>query len=64
VQQEIPTTSEAATLVRDRWDELRAAGYLDNPRLERPEARTRMHWVPLVGALMLLALSVGMVLAG
>jgi hypothetical protein len=29
--------------VSERWDQLRDAGYLDDPRLERPRAETRLH---------------------
>lgn len=50
--------SEPARLVRARWAELSAAGWLDDPRLERPRADVRLHVVPLLAALVLAALSV------
>lgn len=54
---EVPTT-EAAARVLARWEDLRSAGYLDDPRLERPRARTKLHVVPIAAALALLVLSV------
>lgn len=51
-------TTEAATMVRTRWDELRRAGHLEAPRLESPRARTEVHALPLTAALVLLVLSV------
>ncbi|WP_308121633.1 PH domain-containing protein [Actinotalea ferrariae] len=33
----------AAAIVRRRWEELRDAGHLDDPRLERPTPRTTWH---------------------
>jgi hypothetical protein len=51
-------TTEAAELVRARWRLLQAAGYLDDPRLERPTARTRVHVLPLALAVVLAALTV------
>ena len=39
--------SEAAALVHERMDTLKAAGWLDDPRLERPRARVRWH-VPVI----------------
>lgn len=56
--------NEAAALVRNRWEELRAAGYLDDPRLERPTARVTVHVVPLVAAVALLALTVLALVSG
>jgi len=41
--------SEAALVVEERLAALRAAGWLEDPRLERPTARTRWH-VPVIGA--------------
>ena len=32
-----------AAAVRDRWSELRAAGHLDDPRLEHDRAQVRWH---------------------
>lgn len=60
---ETPTT-DAATLVEQRWHELRAAGYLDDPRLERPHARTTVHAAPLATAAALLVLSALSLLGG
>ena len=42
---DLPATSsgDAAMVIRDRWDRLRAAGYLDDPRLERDRAPVRWH---------------------
>lgn len=48
---------EAALLVRQRWDELRAAGWLEDPRLERPRADVRLHTVSLAAAIALTVLS-------
>ncbi|HSE10115.1 MAG TPA: PH domain-containing protein [Nocardioidaceae bacterium] len=59
---EVPV-SEAAELVVRRWDELRAAGYLDDPRLERPRPRTTLHTVPLTAAVLLLVVSAVVILA-
>ncbi|HEY3545490.1 MAG TPA: PH domain-containing protein [Propionicimonas sp.] len=46
-------SGQAAALVRRRWDALRDAGHLDNPRLERQRAAVRWHWpvVALLGGL-------------
>jgi hypothetical protein len=41
--------SAAAQEVRRRWDALREAGWLDDPRLERPRARQDWH-LPTIGA--------------
>lgn len=35
--------SAAAVQVRSRWDQLRAAGYLEDPRLERPRLLASWH---------------------
>jgi hypothetical protein len=56
-------TNEAAALVTERWEELRSAGYLDDPRLERPHARTTVHRLPLSAAAALLVVS-ALVFAG
>jgi hypothetical protein len=58
------STTEAATLVEERWHALRIAGYLDDPRLERPHARTTVHTAPLATAAALLVLSALSLLAG
>lgn len=51
-------SGEAAALVRERWDALRAAGHLDNPRLERPRAAVRWHVGTAAAGLALLALGI------
>jgi hypothetical protein len=48
--------SESAALVEARLAELRAAGYLDERRLERPRLRTAWHR-PIIAALVLLAVA-------
>lgn len=55
--------SDAATWVVERWAELKAAGRLDQPRLEQPRARTTLHTGALALSLVLLALSVVAALA-
>ncbi|GAB2751120.1 PH domain-containing protein [Nocardioides pakistanensis] len=50
--------SQAATWVVERWDQLKAAGYLDRPRLEQPRAHTTLHTGALALCTGLLALSV------
>lgn len=56
--------TDAAVWVSERWDELRTAGYLDDPRLERPRAATRLHTgaVVAVGALAALTVLLGVLL--
>lgn len=56
--------TEAAMWVSERWDELRGAGYLDDPRLERPRAETRTHTaaVAVVAALVVLTVVLALVL--
>lgn len=48
--------SAAAGMVETRWEELRRAGHLDNPRLEHQRPPVRWHVGTLVGASVLLAL--------
>ncbi len=48
--------SAAAVAVQQRLETLRGAGWLDDPRLEQPRARTEWHR-PLIGAAGLLALA-------
>ena len=48
--------SPAAVVVRERWEALRTAGYLDDARLERPAPRTTWHR-PLIAGLAALALA-------
>jgi len=37
-------SGQAANLVRQRWEELRAAGFLNNPVLERTRPKITWHW--------------------
>ena len=46
----------AALLIRERWEALRDAGYLDQPVLERAQPRTTTHW-PILALIALLAIS-------
>jgi hypothetical protein len=56
-------SGDAATMVRRRWDRLRADGFLDDPRLEFEAPPIRWHWK--IGLLLagLAALSLGSLLA-
>lgn len=50
---DLPGTASgsAATAVRHRWEELRAAGWLDDPRLEGITVPMRRHWLSMtIGA--------------
>ena len=49
-------SGQAAALVRRRWEQLRDAGHLDDPRLERDRAAVRWHW-PVVAVLAGLAVA-------
>ncbi len=53
----------AAIAVQERWDALREAGFLDNPRLERPAARTELHVGAIAASAALLLLTVVLALA-
>lgn len=57
---DLPTSAsgQAAAYIRTRWEALRDAGYLDDPRLERDRPRVRWHVVPAVGVALLTALAV------
>jgi hypothetical protein len=46
-------SGDAAALVRRRWEALRDAGYLDDPKLERDAPVVRWHWgvIALLGGL-------------
>lgn len=57
---DLPTgpSGEAAVVVRRHWDQLRAAGYLDNPRLEHERVPVRWHTETLAVGAVLLALGV------
>ncbi|MBV9830674.1 MAG: PH domain-containing protein [Marmoricola sp.] len=59
-------TSESAVsvAVRRRWDRLRDAGWLDDPRLERPRARVQWHWPVVAAGSLLLVASVAVPLLG
>ena len=48
--------SDVATAVRRRWDRLRDAGWLEDPRLERPRAQVRWH-LPVIAAAGVLVLA-------
>jgi hypothetical protein len=54
---DLPNSSSgaAALIVRQRWEELRDAGLLDNPQLERVKPRITWHWLTL-GIIALLGL--------
>lgn len=48
----------AAALVRRRWEELRAAGHLADPRLEHERVPVHWHVATMAGAVLLVALGV------
>lgn len=55
---DLPTSPSggAALMIRERWERLRDAGYLDDPRLEFDEAPVEWHWrVGAVGVLLVVA---------
>ena len=54
---DLPTSpsGNAALLVRRRWQQLRDAGYLDRPRLERAAAKVTWHWGTIAAGLALVA---------
>jgi hypothetical protein len=43
------SSGDAATSVRRRWEELREAGYLDDPRLEFSRPPLHWHWLTMAG---------------
>jgi hypothetical protein len=45
----------AAALIRHRWDAIRAAGHLENPRLERDRAQVTWHVLTALAVVALLA---------
>ncbi len=51
-------SGQAAIIVRARWEELRDAGVLDDPRLERATPRVRWHAGTLAAIVVLIAASV------
>ena len=50
-------SGQAAAYIRRRWDELREAGVLDRPRLERDRPRVQWHVATIVAAAVLGVLS-------
>jgi len=48
------SSGDAATSVRRRWEELREAGYLDDPRLEFSRPPLHWHWLTMAGIGLLL----------
>jgi hypothetical protein len=54
----VGASGQAAAIVRARWEELRDAGLLDDPRLERGRPRVRWHVATLTAMGVLLAVSV------
>ncbi|QAY71825.1 PH domain-containing protein [Xylanimonas protaetiae] len=54
----VGASGQAAAIVRARWEELRDAGLLDDPRLERGRPRVRWHVATLAAMGVLLAASV------
>ena len=55
-------SGDAAVLVRRRWEELRDAGHLDDPRLEFTAVPVRWHWeiIAVIAALLLWCLAAAM----
>lgn len=49
---------EAATLVRSHWETLRAAGHLDNPRLEHDSVPVRWHLETIAAGVALVGLGI------
>ncbi|WP_041582986.1 PH domain-containing protein [Xylanimonas cellulosilytica] len=54
----VGASGQAAAIVRARWEQLRVAGALDDPRLERGRPRVRWHVATLAAMGVLLAASV------
>jgi hypothetical protein len=50
-------SGETALLIRERWEKLRDAGYLDDPQLEQSEPPVTLHMGVMGGGLALLALA-------
>ncbi|KGM01541.1 hypothetical protein Q760_00670 [Cellulomonas cellasea DSM 20118] len=50
-------SGDVAALVRHRWEELRDAGHLDDPRLEREKPVTRWNVAPVVSTAVLAVLT-------
>jgi hypothetical protein len=53
----------AATKVRQRWEALRQAGHLDDPKLERAAAAVTWHTGTMAAATVLLVLAIVVTLA-
>jgi hypothetical protein len=52
-------SGSAAMVVRRRWEELRDAGWLDNPALEHEAVPVRWHWLTMtIGAALVVACAV------
>jgi hypothetical protein len=51
-------SGNAASVVRDRWSDLRAAGHLDDPRLEHERAPVRWHVGTIVVGIALLVIGI------
>ncbi|MCL1868844.1 MAG: PH domain-containing protein [Promicromonosporaceae bacterium] len=54
----VGASGQAAAIVRARWEQLRDAGLLDDPRVERGRPRVRWHVATLAAMVVLLAASV------
>jgi hypothetical protein len=54
---------QAAEIVRDRWEQLRAAGHLDNPMLEHERAPVRWHVGTLAAGIALVGLGIAGLMA-
>jgi hypothetical protein len=54
----VSSSGQAAAIVRSRWEELRDAGLLDDPRVERSRPTVRWHVATLVALAVLAAASV------
>ena len=56
---DLPSSSSggAAMVIRRRWQELRDAGYLEDPRLERERAPVKWHVATIVSGVVLAALA-------
>lgn len=57
-------SGDAAAYIRRRWEELRDAGHLDDPRLERARPNVRWHLLPALAVLGLAAASAVTLLLG
>lgn len=57
---DLPTSASgsAALTIRRHWEQLRDAGYLDHPQLERHAPPVSWHWATFVGGAVLVVLAV------